>query len=931
MPVKRPLRAGLVPALLVAGLGACARTQPAPPATARLQPDEEPALADLRQLTFGGENAEAYWSFDGTQLSFQAHTDGEGCDRIYRMQVLPEPKAPVRVSSGQGTTTCAHFFPSGDLLYSSTHLAGKTCPPAPDRSKGYVWALYDSYDIFTAAPDGSRLRRLTESKGYDAEATVCSKDGSIVFTSTRDGDIELYRMDADGKNLKRLTHSVGYDGGAFFNRDCSKIVWRASRPRPGKETDDYKALLAQGLVRPSKLELWVAAADGSEPMQLTYLDAASFAPFFHPTEDAILFSSNYGDPHGREFDIWAIRGDGSGLQRITHSPGFDGFPHVSPDGKYLAFSSNRATAPGRHDTNVFLARWKGLRPLPPEAETGADRISRDLAWLAQPERQGRGIGTEGLAAAGGYLEARLKDLGLEPAGDEGTFRQKFPVVTAAEIRPSSQVTLGGRTLAREEFGLLGFSSEGKAKGALVLAGYGIVAPEQGIDDYAGLDVKGKVVLVRRFSPEGDKLAEPALRRRLGDLRQKAWVARERGATALLVVDWPLPPTPAPADWKPPAEAPLLPPSPSGAGDAGIPVVMVKRAAVEALMPQLAARKAVTASIDVGLVFKHTDAFNVIGRISAGKSRAPGAIVIGAHYDHLGFGGRYSLAPGRNEPHVGADDNASGTATVLEIARDLAGRRAELSHDVLIAFFSGEESGLLGSAYYTRTRAEEVKEVVAMLNLDMVGRLRGNKLELLGSESASEWTSLAGAACADLRLQCTPAGDGGGPSDQASFYAAGVPVLHFFTGSHADYHKPSDTAGKINAAGAATIAHLAERLVTALDVGPRLTFQKGKSAPPGGDSRSFNASLGTIPDYAGPPDGRPGVLLSGVRSGGAADKAGLRRGDILVGLGAHEIRSVEDLMYALNASRPGETVTASLIREGKTVKVEVTFQEARRAP
>ncbi|HXI56701.1 MAG TPA: peptidase M28, partial [Polyangia bacterium] len=331
-------------------------TVAAPPGAA-LFAGEAAFLADLRQLTFGGENAEAYWSFDGRQLSFQARGPGQNCDRIYRMSVTDPRPTPVPISSGQGATTCAHFLPSGDLIYASTHLAGDACPPRPDMTHGYVWALYDSYDIFRVAPDGSHLRRLTSEKGYDAEGTVCGRDGSIVFTSTRNGDIDLFRMDAAGGHVRQLTDQPGYDGGAFFNRDCTKIVWRASRPQPGPELDTYRALLAQGLVKPSKLELWIADADGGHPVQLTNLAAASFAPSFHPTQDFVIFSSNHGDPRGREFDLWTIRTDGTGLTRVTSAPGFDGFPLFSPDGTWLAFSSNRATPAGQHDTNVFVARW----------------------------------------------------------------------------------------------------------------------------------------------------------------------------------------------------------------------------------------------------------------------------------------------------------------------------------------------------------------------------------------------------------------------------------------------------------------------------------------------------------------------------------------------------------------------------------------------
>ena len=344
-----------------------------------------------------------------------------------------------------------------------------------------------------------------------------------------------------------------------------------------------------------------------------------------------------------------------------------------------------------------------------------------------------------------------------------------------------------------------------------------------------------------------------------------------------------------------------------------------------------AKKPIPAQLSMGLVPSIEPAFNVVGRFPAARQPARGTIIIGAHYDHLGLGGRFSLAPDRHEPHLGADDNASGTATLLEVARTLAGRRAELKHDVVIAFFSAEESGLLGSAHYTRAQPAVVKTAVAMLNLDMVGRLRDRHLDVLGGESALEWPALLRAACGDLRLVCNLAGDGQGPSDQASFYAAGVPVLHFFTGTHVDYHKPSDTADRVYPAGAAVIAELTARVAGALDAGVALSYQKGKSAPPGpGDARTFQASLGTIADDAGPPGGRPGVLLSGVSTGGGADKAGMRRGDILIRLGKHEIRSVEDLTFALQASKPGETTRARIVREGKELELEATFQEARRA-
>jgi len=917
--------------LFAAGCGPShgAASAPPPPASASVAssepPSAEPRLKALKQLTPSGENAEAYWSMDGKQLIFQAH-QGEGCDQIYRMPV-DAPK-PVLVSTGKGATTCSYFLPGDQqIIYASTHLGGDACPPKPDHSQGYVWALYDSYDIFKANADGSNLKPLTSTPGYDAEATVCKKDGSIIFTSVRDGDIELYRMNADGGDVKRLTHTPGYDGGAFFNDDCSKIVWRASRPK-GAALEDFKALLAKNLVRPSKLELYVANADGSDATQVTYLDVASFGPYWIPGSERLIFSSNYGDPKGREFELWAINANGTALERVTNSPGFDGFPMFSPDGKTLAFASNRATEPGKRDTNLFLASWDSAAT-GALVETAADRVQRDIAWLSDPAREGRGLGTKGLQAAGEYIEQRLTKLGLTPAGENGTYRDNFEVAKRVQIGKETSLTLGEKSVEPSAFQPLAFSAQGQAEGELLLAGYGIVAKELGIDDYRGLNAKGKIVVVRRFVPESDKLAKPGDQRRYGDLWYKAVTARAAGAAGLIVVDAPTPPAKA-KGWKMPDEAKFPELVRENYGDAGIPVVIVRRQSFEPTLNELTQKKKARAALNVALSYEKQAAFNVIGRIAANAppaERIPGEIVIGAHYDHLGFGGQHSLAPDSTAPHVGADDNASGVAGILEAARILKSL-PKLRQDVLIMAFSAEESGVLGSSHLVHEppKGLEIKNIRAMLNLDMVGRLRENQLTVLGSKTATEWDSLLTAACDRQRIECGLSGDGYGPSDQTSFYAAGVPVLHFFSGSHTDYHKPSDTADRINAAGAGQIAQLvADVALTVSELPKALSFQKVAPEAPKGDVRSFNASLGTIPDYAGPPEGG-GVLLAGVRPGSAAEKAGLRRGDTLIGLGKSELKSLHDFMFVLNGSKPGQTITARIKRDGKVLEVPVTFDE-----
>ena len=312
-------------------------------------------LRNIRQLTFGGNNAEAYFSPDGRQLIFQRQEHTEtGCDQQYVMDVDGSDRK--RVSNGLGRTTCGYFYDRGRrILYSSTFDHSPECPPSPDRSQGYVWPL-GHFEIYSARADGTDLRRITNNGAYDAEATVSPDGKRVVFTSTRDGDIELYTMNVDGSEVRRVTRRVGYDGGAFFSPDGTRLVWRAMYPQTAKDTSDYLGLLERRLVRPSRLELWVANADGSEPRQVTRLGAANFAPFFHPDGKRIIFASNQPDPRSRNFDLYLVRLDGTGLEKVTTSPEFDGFPMFSPDGKRLVFASNRNAA-RRGETNIFIADW----------------------------------------------------------------------------------------------------------------------------------------------------------------------------------------------------------------------------------------------------------------------------------------------------------------------------------------------------------------------------------------------------------------------------------------------------------------------------------------------------------------------------------------------------------------------------------------------
>jgi Tol biopolymer transport system component len=315
----------------------------------------EHRLRNIKMLTNGGENAEAYWSFSEKQLIYQATFGDLECDQIFTMNLVGSNKKMV--SSGKGRTTCAYFLPGDDkIIYASTHHYDENCPEPPDRSKGYVWKLYDSFDLFIANSDGSNLKQITDSKGYDAEATVSPKGDKIIFTSTRDGDPELYTMNLDGSNQTRITFEKGYDGGAFFSWDGKKIVFRASRPKTEKELADYNDLVTEGLVRPTVLEIFIADADGKNIKQITNNGAANFAPFFHPDGKRIIFCSNINSKDRRNFDLYIINIDGTGLEQVTFNETFDGFPMFTKDGKKLVFCSNRFNAKVG-ETNVFIADW----------------------------------------------------------------------------------------------------------------------------------------------------------------------------------------------------------------------------------------------------------------------------------------------------------------------------------------------------------------------------------------------------------------------------------------------------------------------------------------------------------------------------------------------------------------------------------------------
>ena len=572
----------------------------------------------------------------------------------------------------------------------------------------------------------------------------------------------------------------------------------------------------------------------------------------------------------------------------------------------------------------------------PAAAPAVERLSYDVHFLASDALEGRFTGSEGAKVAGDFIAERFRALGLTPAGDAGGYFQHFTFI--ASVRPGRGNALAfdlpeGHRIAKadDEFRPLSFSASGSASGEVVFAGYGIHASDLGYDDYAGLDVKGKIALVLRFSPEGDNpdsRFQPYMA-----LRRKASDARALGAAALLVATGPVGSKEI---------APVKISFDASFADSGLPVIGISTPLAEALfagqgftLAELQQRMnerrepasrplGAKATLTADVVQEHSDARNVLALLSGSDPKLKNeVVVVGAHFDHLGYGGEGSgsLAPDQHAIHHGADDNASGTAGLMEIARRLAEHPPERT--VLFASFSGEEEGLLGSAHLVQHLPVAKESVVAMLNLDMVGRPKaGPALTLGGFGTAKEWPELIEKVNGVHHLKLATSKGGFGASDHSSFYAADIPVLFFFTGAHEDYHKPSDTADKINYPGMAKVVGFAADCARSVaDLDQRPTFQK-VAEEGGGERRGFKVRTGVIPEYGW--EG-VGVKLSGVRGGSPADKAGLKGADVVVRFGDREIRNIYDYMYALGDHKAGETVTLRVHRGDQTLELPVTLE------
>lgn len=955
-------------ALAIAGLvvGAGFRSVATPASDKPAAQEEERFLSNVRQLTFAGRRAgEGYFSADGDRLVFQSERElGNPFFQIYLMDL--DSGEVRRISTGTGKTTCAWIHPRGDrVLFASTHEDPATQAKqeaelkarAAGQQRRYSWDFDEHYELYVRHLADGSLVRLTNARGYDAEGSWSPDGRSVVFSSNRHAYattlsaqdqerlerdpsyfLDLYLMSADGSELRRLTDTPGYDGGPFFSADGHRICWRRFSP------DGTTA------------EIFTMKTDGTDVRQITHLGAMSWAPYFHPSGDYLIFATNLQGFDNFELHLVDAGGKREPV-RVTFTEGFDGLPVFSPDGRRLAWTSNRT--PDK-TSQIFLADWndeaaRQALGLTEGTGTMPAICRRDLqvhVWrLASEEFAGRLTGTAGEQAAGEYLANRLREMGLEPAGDQGSFFQSFEFTSGVSLGPQNRLEalVGGERLEAvldRDWRPLAFSKTGPIESApVVFAGYGIVAPAEGeqaeYDSYAHLDVQDKWVLVFRFVPED---ISPERRQHLtpfSGLRYKAMAARERGARGLVVVSGP----------RSQVQQQLVDLKVDAAlGATSLAVLSISDAWAETILrPAGRSLAELQAALDTGqpqpgfelpdvrlaaeidIVHEKNQGRNVLARLRSGGASPP--LILGAHYDHLGRGTTMSTLAREEEKgqiHFGADDNASGVAALLEIAEWLAhlhrqGRWTP-RRDLIFAFWSGEEMGMLGANHYVKSRSAESSPggeriAFAYLNLDMVGRLR-ERFIVQGVGSSSLWPPLIERQAVRFALPVVTQDESYLPTDATAFYLQEVPILSAFTGVHEEYHSPRDKPETLNYEGMERItgfmAALAQELATTAETPDYRKMEKPRNLGARGGLRAY---LGTIPDYAG--GGETGVKLSGVVAGGPAEQAGLQQGDVIVELAGRKIENIYDYTYAIQGLKVGEPVTIVVLREGRRLTLTIT--------
>lgn len=855
------------------------------------------------------------------------------------------------------------------------------------QARKYAWDYDPTMHLFVQNTETGETTQLTDAMGYDAEGSFSPNGEYIAFASTRsayEGDLspeeaemlerdpsyfgEIYLMKADGSELKRLTNTPGYDGGPFFSPDGQRIIWRRF---------DEKGLTA---------EVFTMNLDGSDQRQITHLGAMSWAPYYHPSQEYIIFATN--KLGFANFELFIVDTQGTKEpQRVTTTDGFDGLPVFSPQGDRLLWTSTRtsdgksqlflaqwdheealallADAPNRttsRDLNTgqttaasaslssTTASNGTLQALQTPAAGTPDILEAELRekveYLANDALQGRMTGSQGMEQAANQTIEWFQALGLEPLATlDQQYRHEFNFVRSIEIDPDGlntlETTFNGRNLTYplgESYMPFAFSANGSGMANVVFAGYGVKSPDDfdiPLNDYGAIDVEGKFVVVLRGLPPHLTRDQERELSRFATPRFKSVQAAREGALGVLFIDDQahggsyddlgqefstqqagilasrIQPAVAEAWFK----------------RAGLGSLEEVKAEYETYNPHASASADLGFEISLNVALEkveETDA-NIIAQIPA--QNADKTILLGAHLDHLGFGEVGSLATGpeRSTIHNGADDNASGTAMVIELAEYFAALEAEnpgtLQANLVFALWSGEELGLIGSSAFVESDAIDMEQVSGYLNFDMVGMLDDNSLILQGLGSSPDWTPMIERknilAGFDLVLQEDPYV----PTDGMAVYQADVPILCFFTGIHDHYHRPSDDAENLNYAGMTRIADMAKAIVLEMHDAEPLSFQSVEMAQSQmGAARGFSVTLGTIPDYASQ---EKGVKISGVREGAPAEAAGLQPDDVIVELAGKEISDLYDYTYILGDLEAGEEVSIVVVRAGERLTLTIT--------
>lgn len=983
---------------------------------------ERRLITRTRQLTYEGRRAgEGYFSASGRQMVFQSERfPGNPFFQIYLMNM--DTGDTQQVSPGHGKTTCAWIHPDGGrVLYASTQddpdaqkeQQAELDMRASGTQKRYSWDYDEYFDIYEYDLKSKEYRNLTNTRGYNAEGSW-SPDGKLIaFASNRTGYTEkltekqqkqfeqdpawaneIYVMNADGSNVRRLTNSPGYDGGPFFSADGKSICWRRFSENG------------------AMAEIMTMDVDGSNQKQLTRLEAMSWAPYFHPSGKYLIFTTNR---HGfANFELYIVDREGKHEPvRVSHTAGFDGLPVFTPQGDEISWTTNR-TAQGK--SQIYLASWNHEKALSllglDSSDSGSNSTTaghspsgraptaradfapadavRHVEYLCRPQLQGRLTGTRGEKLATNYVALYMETLGLEPAGDDGSWFQEFEFTSGINAGDKNVLrsTSAEYTIDRD-YRPLSFSKTGDFGAAdVVFAGYGIQAPAKDgydeYDSYVHLDVKGKWVVCFRFMPEGISAERRQFLNSYSSLRYKAMRARDLGARGLIVVSGPTSGV----------RKQLVPMQFDGSlAGTSLAVLSVSDDVFAAWLrsvnkdPEKIQKrldtgdpamgfpiKGLKLSATVDITQEKKTGRNVLGRLQVDDTPAHEIVVVGAHIDHLGAGpNANSLAKGDEGGtiHFGADDNASGVAAMLQIAESMATARdagkLDGKRDVVFAAWSGEELGLLGSSHYVKEletmfsqhaaalsppggkenkegdadekKKQEAKDeknkdeqsgpntgglhlyIAACLNMDMVGRMQ-EKLVLQGVGSSTQWQKMIERVNVATGLPITIQEDSYLPTDASVFFLHGVPILSAFTGNHSEYHTPRDTPEKLNYEGISQVARLMNlvcRQLISQKKSPDFVMQE---RPSDGQRRAnLRAYLGSIPDYA--ESDTKGVLLSGVAKNGPASKAGVKGGDIIVELAGKKIENIYDYTYAIEALKIGQETEIVVQRKEKLIRMKVT--------